>query len=420
MHVPPLFHPSIRQKVLFCLLFLPLLGHAQWTPLNTGTIEILSEIVFPSSDTGYVSGANGTLLRTFNAGENWTLLDIGSTEDVNDLYFLNHLTGFLVGNEGLFAITHDAGEHWNTEYLSTNQSLDLSTVWFTTELTGYVGGRTHNNEGIILKTIDGGITWDETEAPFSLFDINYKKIVFPTPDIGYALTRGMCMKTVDGGDHWFITDTALVASGNMFSLLEDAYFVSADTGYIVGWYSGFSGYTVNGGMEWTDQMISNNQWYSIDFPSRQIGYLSGWGQLMKTIDGGKTWTNETSTHIESNSIYSIDFTNDDTGYACGTKGVILKTTNGGITQTRDISHSSELKVYPNPTSGSFHFSTDNLLSMNTNKLTFQIYTMQGKKVMEVFDHELPSYVDISMFLPGMYFLKASTSIHQFVTKIIVK
>ena len=34
------------------------------------TTETLNEIVFPSPDTGFVVGANGTILRTFTGGVN--------------------------------------------------------------------------------------------------------------------------------------------------------------------------------------------------------------------------------------------------------------------------------------------------------------------------------------------------------------
>ncbi len=385
--------------------FSPMASIAQWTALNSGTNESLNEIIFPAPDTGYVAGANGTLLRTFTGGDQWTALDIGSTQHLNDIYFLNTQTGYVVGDSGLFSITFDAGEHWNTSYLSPAESIVLSSVCFTSMLTGYVGGRSDIQEGIIYKTVDGGITWEETFTPESLFDRDYKRIVFPTPDIGYALTRGMCIKTIDGGDHWFVTDTALVSSGNMFSLLEDAYFFSADTGYIVGWYNGFNGYTVNGGENWTDQMTSNNQWYSIDFPSRQTGYLAGWGQLMKTTDGGHTWEEETSELIANNSIYSMDFTDDNTGYVCGAGGVILKTTNGGITRTHDFGISSALQVYPNPTTGLIHIEMNRAIANDRTPLYIEVFTLLGEKVWQSFT-QIPASIQLWDLPKGIYLLTA--------------
>ncbi len=412
-------HWVIVPIVLLVVILFPVRSFAQWTLLNSGTVESLNEIVFPAPDTGYVVGENGTLLRTFNGGDEWALLDVGTPKHLNDIFFLNAQSGFIVGDSGLFSFTYDTGEHWQTTYLLPKQSVDLSSVCFTSPLTGYVGGRSNINTGVILKTIDGGITWEETNTPDSFLDIQYKRIVFPTPDIGYALTRGMCMKTIDAGDHWFVTDTALASSGGMFSILEDAHFFSADTGYIVGWYNGFSGYTLNGGEAWMDQFISNNQWYGIDFPSREIGYLVGWGQFMKTVDGGQTWEDETSSLINSSSIYSLDFTDDHTGYACGAYGVILKTSSGGTTQTKEIGIASELMVYPNPTSGLFQIELNKEAGINDNLQSVMVYSSLGEKIIEVLYPPLPAMINLGDQPGGVYLIVVVTPQNQYATKVLL-
>lgn len=405
--------------MVMTIMSLPWTFMAQWTLLNSGTSESLNEIVFPATDTGYVVGENGTVLRTFNGGNAWTSLDAGTSKHLNDIFFFDASSGIIVGDSGLFSITYDAGEHWITTYLIPEQSVDLSSVYFTSPLTGFVGGRSNVSRGVILKTIDGGITWKETITPESFLDVQYKRIVFPTPDIGYALTRGMCMKTTDGGDHWFITDTALVSSGGMFSILEDAYFFSPDTGYIVGWYNGFSGYTTNGGESWTDQLLSNNQWYSIDFPSREIGYLVGWGQLLKTTDGGQTWEDETSTLISSSGIYSLDFTDEYTGYACGTDGVIIKTSSGGITRTKDIGEATNLIIYPNPSYGRFQIEMNNALDLFAAPPSIIVYSSLGEKVFEVHDLQMPAHINLEDQPAGVYMLVVITVEYQYITKVLV-
>jgi photosystem II stability/assembly factor-like uncharacterized protein len=323
-----------------------------------------------------------------------------------------------VGDSGLFSITLDAGETWNTTFLIDATSIQLSSVCFTSPLTGYVGGRSEVTEGIIYKTIDGGITWNETVTPESVFDRDYKRIVFPTPEIGYALTRGMCMKTTDAGDHWYVTDTALVSSGGMFSILEDGHFFSADTGYIVGWYNGFSGFTVNGGNNWTDQLISNNQWYGVDFPSREIGYMVGWGQLMKTEDGGTTWTDKTSELISTGAIYSMDFTDDETGYVCGEGGLILKTTNGGTTRSHDLGNTSDFLISPNPSVGLVHINLST--EIPADEFSIMVYTLLGEKVWATDSISLPATIELGNLSTGVYVVVASTREAQYVRKLILQ
>ncbi len=114
---------------------------------------------------------------------------------------------------------------------------------FVDQLRGFVVGDT----GFFAGTTHGVLNWSIPNAPTSQQDIRYVRIVFPEPTIGYVVTRGMCMKSTDEGANWFVTDSVIVKSGSMFSILEDVFFISSETGYIVGWYGLFCGYTVNGG-----------------------------------------------------------------------------------------------------------------------------------------------------------------------------
>jgi hypothetical protein len=160
------------------------------------------------------------------------------------------------------------------------------------------------------------------------------------------------MKTTDNGNNWFITDTSLVASGGMFSILEDCHFSSANTGIIVGWYNPFNGYTTDG-YHWTDNFVGNNQWFAVEFPTPLTGYLAGWGELYKTSDGGLTWYDISSPLVQNGSIFSMAFTDENTGYACGANGSIIKTTTGGVTGVGDFDVSEKAKLFPNPSEGVF-------------------------------------------------------------------
>jgi photosystem II stability/assembly factor-like uncharacterized protein len=90
------------------------------------------------------------------------------------------------------------------------------------------------------------------------------------------------------------------------------------------------------------------------FVDETTGYAcSEAGGIAKTVDGGVTWTQQTSGVITP--LRSIFFLNEEDGYACGFGGVILKTTNGGTTWTdlgdtiirnlRCIEFTSELNGY---------------------------------------------------------------------------
>lgn len=64
----------------------------------------------------------------------------------------------------------------------------------------------------------------------------------------------------------------------------------------------------------------------------QVGYAVGGdnytsGIVIKTIDGGNTWSGMVM--VASEELYSVSFPTNDTGYTCSMEGKIYKTTNGG-------------------------------------------------------------------------------------------
>ena len=69
----------------------------------------------------------------------------------------------------------------------------------------------------------------------------------------------------------------------------------------------------------------------VSFINKNIGWISlydSYGQIYHTINGGETWSYQTSTSFDYlNSIMFIDSLN---GWSVGTDGKILGTSNGGI------------------------------------------------------------------------------------------
>jgi photosystem II stability/assembly factor-like uncharacterized protein len=66
----------------------------------------------------------------------------------------------------------------------------------------------------------------------------------------------------------------------------------------------------------------------IDFVNSSTGYLCGYGAIMKTVDGGNTWSFTTA---KNDYFKSMSWKNEQEGIAVGYAGSILKTTNGGET-----------------------------------------------------------------------------------------
>jgi len=102
--------------------------------------------------------------------------------------------------------------------------------------------------------------------------------------------------------------------------------------------------SVDSGQNWSlvAHGLTTKNLYTIDFSSNLVGYAAGVGlTLLKTTDGGTTWTDIRSNlptalleyTASSLDFYDINFTDDNNGYAVGFNGVVIKTTDGGATWT---------------------------------------------------------------------------------------
>ena len=82
--------------------------------------------------------------------------------------------------------------------------------------------------------------------------------------------------------------------------------------------------------------------------------FSDGGVILKTIDGGKTWTTQYST---SGSLTSIHFLDQYNGWVVGEYGIILRTTNGGTnwiqqnSPINDPGYGFESVYFVNPNTG---------------------------------------------------------------------
>src|ERR1035438_9811671 len=96
-----------RYFYILCL-FLPATAFAQWTPLMSGTTNSLNSVYFINTNTGYVAGDSGTILKTINGGISWSKLSSGTMKHLASVYFTSDNTGVVVGDSGTLLKTSDA------------------------------------------------------------------------------------------------------------------------------------------------------------------------------------------------------------------------------------------------------------------------------------------------------------------------
>lgn len=142
----------------------------------------------------------------------------------------------------------------------------------------------------------------------------------------------------------------------------DFFFLNSLTGFCIPKGFGITGplySTTNGGINWVRRNeLSNYSYRRIMFVNLNTGYMLAhdWiiyiNKLAKTTDGGLNWVIH---NLNYNTNFSkLFFSSINTGWAVGDSGVILKSTNGGVTIgvnqiSTEIPQSFSLhQNYPNP------------------------------------------------------------------------
>lgn len=156
---------------------------------------------------------------------------------------------------------------------------------------------------------------------------------FVNANIAYAVGDSVFLKSTDGGDSWTDLTTNITVTDPSFDVV---FFVDANVGYI-GRTNNTGGAnllkTINGGQTWTN-VSSPNMTQGVTnlyFLSPNVGYATGGfgagNVFAKTTDGGDSWT-KTSTPADDASAI-IHFINDSTGFS-GTS-LIMRTHDRGNT-----------------------------------------------------------------------------------------
>ena len=197
---------------------------------------------------------------------------------------------------------------------------------------------------------------------------------FTDQNTGWAVGEiGKILKTTDGGEHW------ATQASEAYEWLSSVYFVNQNVGWAVGGYGG---------------------------PYN--------GRIIKTTNGGENWSSQQSG--TTNILNSVYFINQDTGWIVGSGGIILKTTNGGITfieEEQIYETTTEFLLsqnYPNP----FNPATKIKYSIpQSSQVIIKVYDILGSLIETLVNEEKPAGTfeltwNASNLPSGVYFYQLKT------------
>jgi len=290
--------------------------------LQSNEPEKLRDIEAVSETEAWTVGDNGILLKTTDAGNTWIPSNFNGTESLYTIEMVGDNI-WVGGNNNNLYKSEDRGLTWVSQ-LTFTSGYRINKIQFIDALNGYYK-MYDTNYGYdytdIYKTINGGQTWNKISKPSTYISDMY----FIDQNTGWACGPNEISETSDGGISW--QTVSLDFEGNNYS---DGGNISVFNNDLIWLTSGSNLYHAEKGKPWYGKFIDFNDGYtlqSLEFTDAQTGwaidvFISG--DIVKTINGGKTWYTQRSGHFES-----LDMVNNNVGWIVGKNGEILYTTTGG-------------------------------------------------------------------------------------------
>ena len=131
------------------------------------TANDLSSIHFLDQDIGYCVGASDTVLKTTNGGVTWSLATAtGGGAALNDVHVLDDRVWIVSADPAIY-YSEDGGVTWTarTGVPGSAAANDYPWIEFANEFQGFMISNTAGPVGTVLRTINGGYTWEEITTP---------------------------------------------------------------------------------------------------------------------------------------------------------------------------------------------------------------------------------------------------------------
>lgn len=270
----------------------------------------------------WISGTKGTVGISINGGNKWDFKKVKGFEklDFRSLYAFDNKTAIIAnaGSPAYILRTTDAGNNWKIVYENKDSSAFFDGVDFWNDKEGIIYGDPIKGKMLLLKTIDGGITWQEFaeqsrpilaegEASFAASGTGIrcygkKKVIIST---GGKVSR--LLVSDNKGKKWNELKVPIIQGKSSTGVFSVA-FLNSKNGIVVGGdflidtlKTKHVFYTIDAGKNWLFPTSPTGGYREcVEFITKNIAIAVGPEGADISFDSGKNWkhfVNEKSFHV---------------------------------------------------------------------------------------------------------------------------
>ena len=253
-------------------------SEARWRLADPLPGRYVTDLSFIDEDQGWACTSDGTVAKTTNGATTWSAVSTGGWA-LQDVDFVDSSTGWTVAFWGGGILkTTDGGATWNVQHSDPSQhflaleAIDSDHAWAC-------------GDGIVVSTSDGGATWSQHDLGAGYCT----SVAFGDADHGWIADGQSLRKTTDGGRTWQVLNAGepMMYPSEVSSPSRDVVVVAS---YDVVAFSS------DGGATWKS-FVRTSTYYSFNAVSAvDVNYawcVTNDGEVWVTGNGGADWDRQT-------------------------------------------------------------------------------------------------------------------------------
>ncbi|HPG72878.1 MAG TPA: hypothetical protein PLM49_01200 [Bacteroidales bacterium] len=216
---------------------------------------------------------------------NITRIDLPEIFNIDKVVYMGNDTAFAAGGikniKGLIYMTTDGGNTWVKRY--SNEKASINDLVFYNDKYGFACG----DSMLLLKTIDGGLTWQE----HAFLNLPYEEYRVPFNSVFVFDSLALFLA---GGEHYFKGLTSYSETGaypwyhtSFDNEIRDALFIDNNFGILASYGQVFI--TEDGGETFSNLELGDEYFYDIEAYDGKLWLLGRYGQLLCSNDNFMSW-----------------------------------------------------------------------------------------------------------------------------------